>query len=222
MLAWLPPLGWQQALHGSHGPWVVGLLPALALVALTVIAWRTAKDFPLLTTVDRRQALGVAGAALVLLALAAGMAALNADVQSYVADGRWGLGWRDSGATAVGGMLVVLGLFLAVVVRPAARRRLVPVLLGLLVLSAAVTVAANRRFDDVLAQRASSELDNRIAVEVTDFDTSEAGNGRRCALLQEALTRYAHSPTSRRRYPQTLDLVALRKSGHPFCVPAGR
>jgi hypothetical protein len=108
------------------------------------------------------------------------------------------------------------------VVRPAARRRLAPVLLALLVVTAVVTVAANRRFDDIVAQRATSELDNRIAVEVTDFDTSAAGNARRCALLQEALTRYANSPTSRRRYPQTLDLVAHRKSGHPFCLPAGR
>jgi hypothetical protein len=222
MLSWLPPLGWQQALYDNHRPWLLGLLPALALVALAFLAWRTARDLPLLSTVDRRQALAVAGAALVLLAAAAGMAALNADVQSSVAAGRWGLGWRDSGATAVAGTLVLLGLCHAAVVRPAARRRLAPVLLALLVVTAVVTVAANRRFDDIVAQRATSELDNRIAVEVTDFDTSAAGNARRCALLQEALTRYADSPTSRRRYPQTLDLVAHRKSGHPFCLPAGR
>lgn len=222
LLAWLPPLGWQQAGYDSHRPWLFGVLPALALVALAVLAWRTARDLPLLSTVDRRQALGVAAAALVLLVLAAGLAALNADVQSYVAAGRWGLGWRDSGATAVGGMLVLLGLCLAVVVRPVARRWLVPVLLALLVVSAGVTVAANRRFADTLAQRASSELDNRIALEVTDFDTSAAGNARRCGLLQEALTRYANAPTSRRRYPQTLDLVAQRKAGRSFCVPSGR
>jgi hypothetical protein len=155
------------------------------------------------------------------LVLAAGLAALNADVQAYLAAGRWGLGWRDSSATAAGGMLVVLGLSLAVAGRPAARRWLVPVLLGLLVVSAAVTVSANRRFAGTLAQRGSSELDNRIALEVTDFDTSAAGNARRCALLGEALTRYAHAPTSRRRYPQTLDLVAWRKAGRPFCVPGG-
>ena len=222
LLAWLPPLGWHEAVHDSHRPWLFGVLPALALAALAILGWRTARDLPLLSSVDRRQAFGVAGAALVLLVLAAGLAALNTDVQSYVAAGRWGLGWRDSGATAVGGMLVLLGLCLAVVIRPARRRWLVPVLLALLVVSAAVTVAANRRFADTLAQRGSSELDNRIAVEVTDFDTSEAGNARRCALLREALIRYAKSPTAHRRYPQTLDLVAYRKAGRPFCVPAGQ
>ena len=222
LLSWLPPLGWQQAGFGGHRPWLVGLLPALALVALAILAWRTGRDLPLLSTVDRRQALGVAATGLVLLVLAGALAALNADVQAYVAAGRWGLGWRDSGATAVGGMLVVVGIVLAVVVRPAARRWLVPVLLALLVVSAAVTVAANRRFAGILAQRASSELDNRIALEVTNFDTSGAGNARRCELLQEAMTRYANSPTSFRRYPQTLDLVAQRKAGRPFCVPDGR
>jgi hypothetical protein len=212
MLAWLPPLGWQQAVPSGPGRWLAGLLPALALGALAGLAWRTTKDLPLMSTVDRRQALGLSAAALVLLTLAAAIAALSGEVQAVVAAGDWGRGWRDSGATAAGGMLVLLGLSFALVVRPAGRRRLVLGLLTLFVLASAVTAAANRRFDDGIARSAAAELDNRIALEVTDFDTSAAGNLRRCALLDEALarSRAAQSRTSVRRYPQVLDLVAER------------
>ncbi|MDT5042017.1 MAG: hypothetical protein QOE51_3002 [Actinoplanes sp.] len=224
MLAWLPPLGWQQAVPSGPGRWLAGLLPALALGALAGLAWRTTKDLPLMSTVDRRQAVGLSTAALVLLTLAAAIAALSGEVQAIVAAGDWGRGWRDSGATAAGGMLVLLGLSFALVVRPAGRRRLVPGLLTLFVLASAVTAAANRRFDDGIARSAAAELDNRIALEVTDFDTSAAGNLSRCALLDEALalSRAAQSRTSVRRYPQVLDLVAERKAGRPFCLPAGR
>jgi hypothetical protein len=218
LVAWLPPLMWGVATDGGSRPWLAGLLPLLALAVLGVLAWRAIRDLPRLSTVDRAQALGLSGAALALLVLGATVGALNGDVQSFVADGRWGQGWRDTAITAAAGALLITALAHVV----SARRAVTTALVLVLAATAVVSTAANKRFADRLGSREPAILANRVAQEMAQFDRGSTGDLRRCALRAEFFVMYADSAFSLRRFDQSLDVAGRQIAGVPFCSTAGR
>lgn len=227
MAAWLPPVQWQEAARGADGSWAIGLLPALALVTLALLArgtWADLRGW----RVDRRAALAVAVSAGAVLVLGAVMAAANGDTQAAAVAGRWGLGWRDSGLAAAAGVPALLGLVLAL-----AKWRHTPVaLLALLVLAGAGSAAANGTYAADSAGRQSSVVNNAIAHEVAVFDRTPAGNTRRCALRAEFRVLYPDLPYSRfaraevpgtatptERLEVTIDMATRQLYGRPFCAP---
>ncbi|ROP32494.1 hypothetical protein EDD30_5437 [Couchioplanes caeruleus] len=228
MVAWLPPVQWQEATRGTHGFWAGGLLPVLALLVLVLLAAGTAADLRRLPDTDRRAALAVAVGAGTVLVLGTALAAAAADNQAAASAGRWGLGWRDSGLAAAAGASALLGLVLAL-----ARWRHTPAaLLTLLVLVAAASAAANGRYAVNTADRQSSVLNNAIAHEVAVFDRTPAGNARRCALKTEFRALYPDSPYSRfaraelpgtttptERLEVTIDMATRQLYGRRFCAP---
>ncbi len=218
LVAWLPPMMWGSATDGGSGPWLTGLLPVLAALVLGVLALRAVRDLRLLSDVDRAQALGLAGAALALLVLGATMGALNGDVQSFVVDGRWGQGWRDTAVTAAAGALLLTALVHAV----SARRAVSAVLIVLLAGSAVASTAANKRFAERFGSREAAVVANRVAQEMAGFDRGSDGNRRRCGLRTEFRTLHADSPFSLRRFDQSLNVASRQIAGVPFCAEGAR
>ena len=228
MLSWLPPLMWQTATRSTEGAWLTGALPLVAALILGVLAWRAWVDLPGLAPVDRRQAFALAGVALAVLVLGSALAALNAEVQGRVADGRWGEGWRDSAVTVVGGPLLVLGLLIGLL---RVRQRLATlVLVVLLAGMATVSTAANKAWQDATAHNKSAILNNAVAHEVANFDRSAAGNERRCALREQFRETYqngisnakdtAEHPGARSplgRFDATVDTATKQLFGMRFC-----
>jgi hypothetical protein len=212
MVAWLPPLAWRSATEGAHRLWVPGAVTVLALLVLGALAWRAVRDLPRLTPVGRREAYGLAGAAGVLLALAATLGSLNADVQNLVAHHRWGQGWRDSAVTAVAG-----GIALTAVALGWSGPRRHAALVMVLALAATVSTAANKSYRDQLAVREPALLANRVAGEMADFDRTAAGDARRCALRAEFRTLHADSAFSLQRFDQSLDVAARQQANVRFC-----
>jgi hypothetical protein len=219
LVAWWPPLAWDVAVRGGHRPWLVGAVPLAALLVLAWLAWRTYRDLPRLSRVGARPTTGVAAVAAVLLVLAAALAALSADVQTTVARGAWGQGWRDTGATATAGAILLIALAHPLVAA-GRRRRGVAALLVLLVAAGATTTAANKRYRDLRAGQAADILANRVAQEMAQFDRSRAGDARRCALQGEFDRLYPDVAFSRRRFDQSLDDAAEEIAGVPFCAGA--
>jgi hypothetical protein len=215
MVAWLPPLAWQSATQGTHRPWLLGAVTVLALLVVGALAWRAVRDLPRLTPIGRREAYGLSAATGALLALAATLGSLNADVQNLVTQHRWGQGWRDTAVTAVAGGIVLSAMLLA---WSGPRRR--AGLVVLLALAATVSTAANKSYRDQLAVREPALLANRIAGEMADFDRTPAGDARRCALRAEFRIRYADSAFSLRRFDESLDVAAEQQAGMPFCAAA--
>lgn len=216
LVSWLPPLMWLRATDGAHLI-LVALLPVLGLLLLALLARRAARQLPTLVALDRRQALGLAGVAVVLLLLAGTLAALNADVQALAAQGRWGQGWRDSGlTTAAGGVLLAL--------LGARRARWA---LAVLVLAGAVSVAANKSFHDESAGGSYPYLHDRIAQEVADFDPTPAGDVRRCALREQfsktsTANHHGVNEPELERFDVSLDRATRQLAGRPFCSRAPR
>jgi hypothetical protein len=211
LISWLPPLMWQRATGGDFHP--ISAISLLTLVALGVLAIRGPRP----ARPDRRQALGLAGVAAVLLLLAGTLAALNADVQTMAAQGRWGQGWRESGLTAVAGGLLVLVTV----------RRFVGPALAVLVVAAMFGAAANKDFRDRSDGGKYPYLHDRIAQEVADFDATPAGNARRCALRdafrQTSLANHQGVATPElERFDVSLDRATRHLAGRPFCREAAR
>jgi hypothetical protein len=217
LVSWLPPLMWPRATGGGL-PDLAGAVPALALVALAVLAWFALRGLRRLPVFDRRQALGLAGVAAVLLVLAGSLAALNGDVQAMAAAGFWGQGWRDSGLTTVAGSVLLLAWW----------RRFVVVALAALVLAGAVSAAANRDFRDASGGGRYPYLYDRIAQEVAGFDRTAAGDVRRCALRDafiQTSTANHHGVVDRReveRFDMSLDRATRHLTGRRFCSAAPR
>ncbi|HEU4347698.1 MAG TPA: hypothetical protein VFR35_07910 [Actinoplanes sp.] len=214
LVAWLPPLMWRTATEGK--PWLVGIVPAVALVILAVLAGQAIRDLRLMSTVDRRPALRLAAAAAALLVLGATLGALNGDVQRIVAAGRWGQGWRDTAITAAAGAVALVALAHA----GSARRFATAGLVAILALSATLSAAANQRYADSYGTRQPALLANRLAQEMAAFDRSPAGDGRRCALRTEFRALYADSPFSLTRFDQAFNQAARQQAGVPFCTGA--
>jgi hypothetical protein len=211
MVAWLPPLMWRSATQGAHRPWLIGAVTLIAVLALGALAWRAARDLPRLTPISRSSAYAVAAVALTAVLLGAALGSLNADVQAIVSHGKWGQGWRDTSITAAAGAVFLTALCHAVF-----RRRLVVVLIGVVVV-ASFSTAANKSYRDQLAAAEPARLQNRIAVEMADFDHSVAGDSRRCALREEFRTIYARSAFSLKRFDDSLDVAAEQQAGVRFC-----
>ena len=209
LVSGLPPLMWQWAVQSR--PWPVAVA-VLALIVLLVPAWRLARTIPGLPVLDRREALTLAGVAAAVVVLAAAVGSLNVWVQQDAAAGRYGMGWRDSGLTAAGsGVLVV-----AVV---ATRRRWAAVLgMPVLLVTAALSTAANAAHHDGAAAERLPYLHNRIAQEMADFDPTAAGDARRCALRAAYLS--TTSAANEPRIDQILDVAADRVAGRRFCGAA--
>jgi hypothetical protein len=216
LVSWLPPLMWQRATDGT-GLDVAAPLTVLALVTLAILAGRAARQVSRLDPLDRRQALGLAGVAAVVLLLAATLASLNADVQAIAGQGRWGQGWRDSGlTTAAGGILLAL---------LAARRARIALLV--LVVAGAISAAANKDFRDGSAAGRYPYLHDRIAQEVADFDATPAGDARRCALREDFITtsianHHRVDTPELERFDVSLDRATRQLAGRRFCSRAPR
>ncbi|GIE93652.1 hypothetical protein [Paractinoplanes rishiriensis] len=210
LLSWLPPLMWRRA-GGDPLPHLAALLPVLAFMLLAVLAWRALRQLPQLPALDRGQALGLAGAAAVLLLLAGTLAALNADVQAIAGQGRWGQGWRDSGLTTAAGSLLVLACW----------RRFVPVLLVLLMAGGVLAAAANKDYRDTSGRGQYPYLHDRIAQEIAGFDRTPAGDARRCALRAAVIT-IAATEREVERFDVSVTRATRHLAGRPFCTRAGR
>jgi hypothetical protein len=214
MVSWLPPLMWPQATGGGR-PHLAAAVPALALLALAALAWRALRGLRELPTLDRRQAVALAGVAVALLVLAGTVAALNADVQALAGRGVWGQGWRDSGLTTVAGSILVLALW----------RRFVVVALVLFVLAGTVSTAANKDFRDSAGGGRFPYLYDRIAQEVAGFDRTPAGDARRCVLRDDFIQTSTanHHGVDRReveRFDMSLDRAGRLLAGSRFCSRA--
>jgi uncharacterized membrane protein YebE (DUF533 family) len=177
LAAWLPPLMWHRAADGAHLR-LIGVLPLLALLGLALLAWRATRELPRLSTLDRRQSLGLAVTAAVALLLGATLASLNADLQTLARQGVWGQGWRESGLTAAAGGILVASL-VAGRTRTWAAATLVP-----LVVAGTIGAAANKAVHDASSGGSYPYLHDRIAQEIADFDPTPAGDARRCQLRE--------------------------------------
>jgi hypothetical protein len=217
LVAWLPPLMWRTAADGSTRPWLAGVVPVVALLVLAGLAALAVRDLRRLSTVDRRSAAGLAGAAFVLMLLGATLAALNGDVQAIVAAGHWGQGWRDTAVTAPAGALLLVAL--AHLIR--ARRAAAITLIVAFVLVGTASAAANKRYADLAGDQEPALLANRVAQEMADFDPTGAGDFRRCRLRAEFRLMYADSEFNLTRFDQSLNAAARQLAGVPFCRVTG-
>lgn len=220
MISWLPPMMWQNATRADDTPWLVGPVLVAALLVLGWLGWRAARQLPRLTAVDRRQALGLAVLALMLLTLGAALGGLNGEVQGIVAKGRWGQGWRDTAITTAAGGLVVVAVLHALLGSARRWRWGLSGLLVLLVLLGSVSAAANKSYRDTSGVTQAALLHNRIAVEMSTFDRTAAGDARRCALRQEFRSMYPDLDFSLMRFDQSLTIAAREIAGRPFCSVA--
>ena len=220
LVAWFPPLAWVAATRADRNEWIAGTVGLLALLVLAVVGWRAYRDLPRFSPVDTHGAIGVAVVAGALIALGAGMSALNIDVQTVVARGDWGAGWRESGATAAGGALLLVALgHLALPTGPR-RRWGAAVLVFTLVALAATGAAANKGYRDARARTAGDQVALRVAAEMSTFDKSAEGNARRCALQARFDALYPGYGFSQRRFAASLDDAAESIAHMPFCRPA--
>jgi hypothetical protein len=217
LISWWPPLMWDTAVPDGRRSWLVGAVSVGALLILGLLAWRTYRDVPRLSPAGPRAALGVAAVAAVLVALGAGMATLNADVQLTVSRGNWGAGWRDTGATATAGALLVLALLHAALMSGNRRRWGAIALLAVLVAGGATSAAANKAYRDARVGQPADLLANRVAGEMANFDRTPAGNARRCELQMEFDALYPTIAFSQRRFDESLDGAARTIARMPFC-----
>ncbi|MFI5888845.1 hypothetical protein ACIA5D_01860 [Actinoplanes sp. NPDC051513] len=221
--SWLPPLQWGDALRdgGAVGQVVLGV----AALVLALLAARLFAGLPGLPGLDRRQASALAAAGGAVLLLGGMLGSLNAQTQAFAAAGRWGAGWRDGGLLAAGGGLLLAGL-LAFAARAVAAR----VALGAFVLLAAGTVAVNQAFAQAANRMPYAVVTGAVAAEVAQFDTTAAGNARRCELIERfgelfRATRYSrfaagelpgtHSVAE--RMSVTASMATEQMYGRPFC-----
>jgi hypothetical protein len=221
LVAWLPPLMWHRAADGTHLR-LIGVLPALALLALALLAWRAARQLPGLATLDRRQSFGLAVVAGAALLLGAVLSALNSDLQALARQGIWGQGWRESGLTGAAGGILVAAL-VAGRCRSWAAATLVP-----LVVAGTIAVAANKGVHDGSSAGSYPYLHDRIAQEIADFDATAAGDARRCelrALFVRTSIANHHGrvdPAELERIDVSLNRATDRLDGRRFCSKAPR
>ncbi|HEY0530654.1 MAG TPA: hypothetical protein VGD29_03555 [Actinoplanes sp.] len=221
LVAWLPPLMWHRAADGTHLR-LVGVLPALALLALAVLAWRATRQLPRLATLDRRQSFGLAAVAGVALVLGAVLSALNSDLQQLARQGIWGQGWRESGLTGAAGGILVAAL-VAGRCRTWAAATLVP-----LVVAGTIAVAANKAVHDGSSAGSYPYLHDRIAQEIADFDRTPAGDARRCALralfIKTSIANHHGSldQPELERIDVSLNRATQQLDGRRFCGQAPR
>jgi hypothetical protein len=221
LAAWLPPLMWHRAADGTHLR-LIGVLPALALLALALLAWRATRQLARLAALDRRQSFGLAGVAAAALLLGAVLSALNSDLQELARQGVWGQGWRESGLTGAAGGVLVAAL-VAGRCRTWAAATLVP-----LVVAGTIAVAANKAVHDGSSAGSYPYLHDRIAQEIADFDATPAGDARRCGLRALFIKTSVANHHGRVDQPEleridvSLNRATQQLDGHRFCSGAPR
>ena len=223
LTAWSPPLQWGEALRHA-GP--VGMaMVAVSLAVIGLLAVPLFANLPRLPRLDREQAVRLAAAGGSALLLGALLGSLNTQTQVLAAAGRWGLGWRDSGLTAAGGVLLSAGL-LGLAVRAAVARAA----LAVFVLTAAGTTAVNHAYALAVNRLPYAVITGRIAAEVAQFDPTTDGNTRRCELLGRFDVLFRRMPYSRfaagelpgthtvaERMALTASMATRQMYGQPFC-----
>ena len=169
-----------------------------------------------------RAAAGLGLAAACLIVLPGAMIAMSRLVQRD----RWpiGYGWRDTVLVqigwAVGAVAVVLVLADLLAARSGTVRRIGAAALAAVVcLGLAGTLLANVRLAQADRSDPLAVVTNAIAAAAINFDPSEAGNERRCELI-DAYTEFLPDP---RRYNAganvrvDLDSLMTERRGRPFC-----
>ena len=169
-----------------------------------------------------RAAAGLGLAAACLIVLPGAMIAMSRLVQRD----RWpiGYGWRDTVLVqigwAVGAVAVVLVAADLLAARSGTVRRIGAAALAAVVcLGLAGTMLANVRLAQVDRSDPLAVVTNAIAAAAINFDPSEAGNERRCELI-DAYTEFLPDP---RRYNAganvraDLDSLMTERRGRPFC-----
>lgn len=169
-----------------------------------------------------RAAAGLGLAAACLIVLPGAMIAMSRLVQRD----RWpiGYGWRDTVLVqigwAVGAVAVVLVLADLLAARSGTVRRIgMAALAAVVCLGLAGTLLANVRLAQADRSDPLAVVTNAIAAAAINFDHSEAGNERRCELI-DAYTEFLPDP---RRYNAganvgaDLDSLMTERRGRPFC-----
>ena len=169
-----------------------------------------------------RVAAGLGLAAVCLIVLPSAMISMSRLVQRD----RWpiGYGWRDTVLVQIGWAIGAVAVVLAVADflrrRSGAVRRI-----GKAALAAAVclglvgTLLANVRLARVDRSDPLAAVTNAIAAAVINFDPTEAGNKRRCELIDAYTT---HQPDTRwyiagPNVRADLDALMTERRGRPFC-----
>lgn len=196
---------------GSPSAWLV----LSAAVAVGLLAWRAWQDLPHLTEVSRRQGAALAVVALALLALGAalGSIALGAQRQALGGDLVWG--WRDTALTTPAFGLLVVGLTVALLSATRHPLRWAGVLVPAAI-AVVVSASTNAMAADTLAAKPINQLNNRIALSVSDFDSSPAGNRTRCDQLDE-FNRRTPNVADERRLVRALNSTTIARHGVHFC-----
>lgn len=169
-----------------------------------------------------RAAAGLGLAAVCLIVLPGAMIAMSRLVQRD----RWpiGYGWRDTVLVQIGWAVAAAAVVLVaadlLAARSAAVRRIGTAALAAIVcLGLAGTMLANVRLARVDRSDPLAAVTNAIAAAVINFDPSEAGNERRCQLIDVYTT---HLPDPRRynagaNVRADLDALMTERRGRPFC-----
>lgn len=202
------------------------LLAAVGITAARVVSFARAGRDPAGAGAGgrgaARAAAGLGLAAACLIVLPGAMIAMSRLVQRD----RWpiGYGWRDTVLVqigwAVGAVAVVLVLADLLAARSGAVRRIgMAALAAVVCLGLAGTLLANVRLAQVDRSDPLAVVTNAIAAAAVNFDHSEAGNERRCELI-DAYTEFLPDP---RRYNAganvraDLDSLMTERRGRPFC-----
>ncbi|MET0416294.1 MAG: hypothetical protein ABW022_09760 [Actinoplanes sp.] len=202
LTVWTPPMQWHNAMTVAARPSMLVLL--IAVVAFALLAWRTVGELGRLPNLDRRQAAGLTAAGAVVLLLGATC---------------------RSGLTAAGGVTLLVGLL--------AVRNSIPLhrwaMVGL-ALTAAGSAVVNQAYAGAVNREEYSLIQTAISREIAQFDASDAGDARRCALRDRfaELTRGSgYGPLESQELPGTyspvarldvsLDMATVQMYGQTYC-----
>jgi hypothetical protein len=225
LVSWWPPTAWDIATGDVEGRWYLTRNPVLlvAMVAIVYVGVRAWRRLRTPSETEARAALSLGLVAAVLLILPAVLATLSALNQAALADG-WDArsGWRDTTYFVIGAatltLAVAVALLAAVRERSGRARQLMAgLVVVVLVAGAVVTLGANKTYSYRIGDRDDSRLQARIALAVTYFDPTPAGNRARCALLEEFAELRGVDPDQARRLQRGLDNASQARHQRDFC-----
>ena len=163
-------------------------------------------------------ALGILGATTVFLSGL--LAALSKWIQASGID----YGWRDTVLTQSGWSFLIAAvtvLTIATCRTTKAETIATAATAGLLGVGLVLTLLANARLAQIDRHSTSATVASQISSVTVNFDVSESGNARRCALLDAyAALEPENSWTAAQGVRKDLDRLMLGRYGQPFCRPA--